>query len=275
VLVAVREGTDPSSERLLVEIAADLAAPQHGRVSVVRFDEVADHVPLDHAATTRSAGDLRFEERTDAIAVGLDVPVRIGEIVSHDTRRALANHVRDGDPDVLVMEREPEGLRSRLFTSDADWVLAHTDCDAVLVDHRATGTPGRTGLGDLDAVAVLTDEGPYDPAKIAVADAIATAHDATITLEYSVEGFASEEQRRTISGYHDEIAALCSAPVHTGFVLPDGGTAAFEDRDTDLLVVGTGAAALADAVDCPALVVRPREETTPGSVVRILERLLL
>lgn len=267
-LVAVPEDADPSHEKMLVDVAADLASPQHGGVSVIRFDEVADQVPLE-AATERSPADIEFEERADTLATDLDVPVRVDEIVSHDTRHALSNYVEERDVDVLVMEQQSPRLRERLFDSDIEWVLAHTDCDAIIVDDSGAEH------GDIETVTVLTDEGPYDPAKIAVADAVAAAHDATVELEYALDEFASEEQRRTIADYHEEVAALCSVPVGTAFVRPDGGADGLENDDTDVLVVGTDGRALADGADCPVLVVRPREETTPGRLGRALERWLL
>lgn len=282
-LVAVPEDMDPSYERTLVDVAADLAAPQHGGVLVVRFDEVADQVPLA-AAEEQSPADVEFEERTDDIAAELDVPVRVNEVVSHDTRHALANYVESAGVDVLVVEHEPRGLRERLFSSDVNWVLDHTDCDAVLVDDAApdsggsdgwVGAPADVGLGEVNVVSVLTDEGPYDPAKVAVADAVATAHGAEVRFEYTVDGFASEEQRRVIDDYHEEIAGLCSAPVRTGFVLPDGGEADFAAGETDVLVSGLGAGGIVETADCPTLVVRPREETMPGWFARTLERWLL
>lgn len=267
-LVAVPEGGEEREETLL-SVAADLARPHHGRVSVIRFDRVADQVPLD-AATGRSAADIRFEERTDEFAAALDVPVEVGEVVSHDTRRALANYVNERDPDVLVLEREPEGLHSRLFGSSVDWVLDHTSCDVVLVEDR--------GMDDVDTVTVVTDEGPYDPPKIAVADALASAHDADIRLEYPMESVGSDERRAAIEDYHEEVARLCSVPVRTGILLPNGGGDPFED-DLGLLVVGSGPGgghneSLVDGVDASALVVRPRRDTVPGPVRRTLERWL-
>ena len=268
-LVAVPEGMDPGHEAALVDVAADLAAPQHGRVSVVRFEEVADQVPLEAAAAEQSSADVAFEERTDTLATDIDVPVSVSEIVSHDTRHALATHVTEAGIDTLVMERKPGGLRDWSFNSDVNWVLTHTDCDAVLVDDDGAG------LGAVETVAVVTDEGPYDPAKIAVADAVAMAHDAEVILEYALGEFASEEQRRTIIDYHEAVAQLCSAPVRTGFVLPDGGVTAFDGGDADVLVVSTEGRRLAADADCPTLVVRPREEATPGRLGRALERWLL
>jgi nucleotide-binding universal stress UspA family protein len=267
-LVAVPEGMDPSHERMLVDTAADLAAPQYGAVSVVRFDEVADQVPLE-AATERSPADIEFEERADTLATDFDVPVRVGEVVSHDTRHALANYVDEYDVDMLVIEQQPSRLRERVFDSDVEWVLAHTDCDAVIVDDR--GTDGEA----IETVTVLAGDGAYDPAKIAVADAVAAAHDATVALEYAHDGPVSDEQRRTFADYHEEVAALCSVPVRTAFVRSDGGVSGAENDDTDVLVVGTDGRSLAESADCPVLVVRPREETTPGRLGRALERWLL
>lgn len=268
VLVAVPENMEPTHEEMFMEVAADLATPQHGGVSIIRFDEVADQVPLK-AATEQSPADIEFEKRTDAFATDLDVPVHVGEVVSHDTRHALANYVEKHDVDMLVMEQQSSRLRERLFDLDVEWVLAHTDCDAVVVEN------GRTEHGRIETVTVLTDEGPYDPAKIAVADAVAVAHDAEVELEYALDEFASDEQRQTIADYHDEIGALCSASVRTALVRPDGGASGSTGNDTDILIVGTEGHRLAADVDCPVLVVRPREETTPGRLGRALERWLL
>lgn len=267
-LVPVPGDVAPTHEEMLVDVAADLAAPQHGAVSVIRFDEVADQVPLE-AATERSAADVEFEEWTDTFATDLDVPVRVGEIVSHDTRHALANYVGEYDVDMLVMEQQPSRLRERVFDSDIEWVLAHTDCDGVIVNNS------EVKRDEIDTVTVLTDEGPYDPAKIAVADAVAAAHDATVELEYALDEFTSEEQRRAVADYHEEVAALCSVPVRTALVRSDGGGATVENSDTDVLVVSTDGRSLADSADCLTLVVRPREETTPGRFGRALERWLL
>ncbi|MGQ5517985.1 amino acid permease [Halococcus saccharolyticus] len=267
-LVAVPEDVAASHEGMLVDVAADLAVPQHGAVSVIRFDEVADQVPLE-AATEQSPTDIEFEERADTLATDLDIPVRVGEVVSHDTRHALANYVEEYDVDMLVMEQQPSRLRERVFDSDIEWALTHTDCDAVIVNNS------ETKRDEIETVTVLTDEGPHDPAKIAVADAVAAAHDAAIILEYGRDEPVSEEQRRTLAKYHEEVAALCSVPVRTAFVRSDGGVNSVENDETDILVVGTEGKSLADGADCPVLVVRPREETTPGWFGRALERWLL
>ncbi|WP_097008343.1 amino acid permease [Natronoarchaeum philippinense] len=268
-LVAIPEGSNRRTEAGLLSVAADLARPHDGHVSVVQFDEVADQVPLA-AATEKSPTDIEFEDRTDELAADGDVPVRASEIVSHDTCRALANYVGETAPDVLVLEREPDGLQSRLFGSDVEWILEHTDCDAVLVEDR--------NVDAIDGVTVVTDDGPYDPSKIAVADAIASAHDAAITLEFPLDA-GTDDRRATIERYHDEVADLVSVPVSTNVVAP-GEPTAFEGDETDLLIVGSGpdddglADGLVDGVDSSALVVRPRSDEVPGRLGRAIQRRL-
>lgn len=263
-LVAVPE--DRTYEGVLVDVAADLAAPQHGGVSVVRFDEVADQVPLE-AAAEQSPADIEFEERADTLTTDVDVPVRVSEVVSHDTRRALAHYVNEANVNTLVMGYETGGLRDRLFSSDMNWVLTHTDCDAVFVDDDSGE------LGDIDTIAVVTDEGPYNPAKIAVADAIAMAHNAEVKLEYSLENETSDEQRQTIIDYHEKVADLCSVPVRTGFICTDGGPT--PENGSDVIVGGIEDQWLIDDIDSPALIIRPHEQSTPGRIGRTLERWLL
>ena len=91
VLVAITEETSEQREQTLVRIAADVAHENDGSVTVVQFDEVADQVPLQQASETQSPADVEFEERTEPLTEAFDVPVTYGEIVSHDTKRAIAN----------------------------------------------------------------------------------------------------------------------------------------------------------------------------------------
>ena len=263
-MVAVPETTDPAHERSLIAVAADLARAQGGSVTVVRFDEVADQVPLP-AATDPSKADLAFEERIEALEADLAVPIRAHEAVSHDTRHAVANAVTDRDPKMLVLGYQSRGLRDRVFDSDADWVLAHTDCEAVVVDDP------ENGVANIETVTVITDEGPYDPAKVAVADAVAVAHGATVCFEYAVDDRTSEPHQRVIADYHEAIAEVCSAPVRTGFVKSDGGT----PSATGVFVVAAGNRLLVADADEPVLVVRPQGANTAGRMRRVFERWLL
>jgi amino acid transporter len=270
VLVGLTEDVSRDRERTFVELAASLARPEDGHVTVVRFDEVPDQTPLGHAAGHRTPADVAFEEQTEAVASAFDVPVDAEEVVSHDRRRAIANHATRLGADVLLLQRDAPGLSSGWFTNDVEWIVDHTDADVVLVDDR--------GLEEIETVGVLTTDPPYDPPKVAIADAIATGADAEIVMEYPLRR-DTVEQRDTIQDYQAEVAALCSAPVRANVLLPDDDSL-LDGGELDLLVVDTppsewAADRPADAVDCPVALVRPRDAARPGTFRRFIERRVL
>ncbi|OLZ40675.1 amino acid transporter [Natrinema saccharevitans] len=278
VFVALTEGTGQARERQLIRIAADVARERGGGVTVVQFDEVPDQVSLDYASETQSPADLQFEEQTDQLSAEFDVPITYGEIVSHDTKHAIVNFAAHEGDDVLLMERQPGGLRHQLIGSPVEWILEHAPCDVVLVEDR-----------DFDAVSevtVLTDRSPFDPSKVRIADALAGEFDATVRLVYAVESSASADLKRTVEEYQAELSELCSASVTTELVETDGSVSALIDiaRDAEFLVVGRSggrlrpvfgndlADRLIDATDSPALGVHAHESRRPGLVGRIVER---
>ena len=140
-------------------------ARQHdGGVTVIQFDEVPDQAPLEYASETQLPADLQFD--------------------------AVVNFAQHDDADAILMERYPGGLRHRFFGSSVEWILRRAPCDVVLVEDR-----------EFDSVAeitVLTDQGPYDPSKVRVADALASELGATVRLVYAVESPATNEFKETI-----------------------------------------------------------------------------
>jgi nucleotide-binding universal stress UspA family protein len=270
VLVALTGDVSPRRERTLMRLAADLARPKDGHVVVVRFDEVPDQVPLDHAAEKLTAGDVAFEEQTADLAAELDVPVDVHEAVSHDRKRAIVNRVKREGADVLVMERDSPGLHHGRFGDDTEWIVHHADTEVVLVEDR--------GFEGIDTVGVVTEDPPYDPQKIAIANAIAVGADAEIVMEYPLRG-DTPERRETIREYQTEVARLCDVPVRATAMGPDDDSLV-EEGTIDLLIVDTDPEQWsedrpADAVDCSVAVVRPRRSARPGRLWRSLERRVL
>ncbi|WP_226006992.1 amino acid permease [Natrinema salinisoli] len=278
VLVALTEGTSEARERQLIRIAADVARKRGGGVTVIQFDEVPDQVSLDFASETQSPADLQFEEQTGQLSREFDVPISYGEIVSHDTKHAIVNFAVHEDADVLLMERQPGGLRHQLVGSPIEWILRHAPCDVVLVEDRNFDT--------VSEVTVLTDQSPFDPSKVTIADALATELDATVRLVYALDSSASADLRRTIEDYQDELVELCSAPVTTEIVETDGSTEELiaVAQTAEFLVIGREGGRLRtlvgndlsdrliDATDSPALGVHAHESRQPGLVGRIVER---
>ncbi|WP_225333445.1 universal stress protein [Halomicrobium urmianum] len=278
VLVAITEDTSEARERSLLRIAADIARENDGSVTVVQFDEVPDQEPLEHASEVQSAADVEFERRTADLTEEFDVPVHYGEIVSHDTKHAVVNFAAHEDADFLVVERTDEPLYASLFGSTTEWITRNAPCDVLLVEER--------DLAEVESVSVVADRGPFDPQKIAVANALASETGSPIDLVYRVDADATEAQRATIDEYLAELEGLCSVPVERSVVESDDRASDFVDLTdpADVLVIGTDGGRLrgrlfgrpadriVDTVDCTAIQIQPRESERPGPLRRIVER---
>ncbi|WP_144901973.1 amino acid permease [Halobellus captivus] len=277
VLVALDHELSKDEERWFLRIAAAVARANDGEVVVARFEQVPDQISLTYASETESPADVQFETQTGELDAEFDVPISSGSIVCHDVRHAVVNYAEHEDADMLLMEdASPAGLRGLLFGSDVEWVLRHAPCDVGLLN------PGANGLGDCDVVGVLSDEGPYDPVKIAVADAIAAAAGGSITLAYAGRSDASDIQGRTLQDYHASVAALCSVPVQSCVSFGDPHQMRSDEdlSDADLLVVSAtertndAIAAYLTGTDRPVLIVHQQETELRGRIGRALERRL-
>ncbi|WP_132060891.1 amino acid permease [Halorussus amylolyticus] len=228
VLVAVTERTTSAVERSLIDLATDVARTREGGVRVAQFDEIPDQTPLPHSASTLTEADQAFEARMADRATNSKIPIRYGEVVSHDTRHAIVNYAAEVDADTLIIERSPRS--GPLSSSDADWIEDHASCDVIEVsnfDHDA-----------VERIGVVTDEGPFDPTKVALADALATAVGATITFYFPVSKDVPESRRNTTDDYLSELVALCESPVETQVLESSTeDTIELAASDSDVLVV--------------------------------------
>jgi len=237
ILVAVTEETAPAVERSLIALATDLARTREGGVRVAQFDEIPDQTPLPGSADTLTGADQAFESRLAERANRSEIPLRYGEIVSHDSRHAIVNYADRVDADTLIIERSTGS--DRLLGSDAGWIEDHAPCDVIEVSNLTHDTVERIG--------VVTDEGPFDPSKVALADALATAVDARITFYLPIEPDPPESRRNTIEDYHSELSALCDAPVESQLV--ESGIDGVVERaatESDVLVVSGSRRGLTD-----------------------------
>ncbi|QCC48379.1 universal stress protein [Halobellus limi] len=278
VLVALDHEVTKAEERAFVRVAADVARANDGEVVVARFEQVPDQVSLTYASETESPADVQFEAQTSELDAEFEVPVSSGTIVCHDVRHAVVNYADHEDADVLLMEEAApaSGLRGLLFGSDVEWVLRHAPCDVALLN------AGANGLGEFEVVGVLSDEGPYDPTKIAVADALAAAAGGSITLAYAGRPDASDIEEKTLEDYHAAVAALCSVPVEScvPFGTASGAGSARGLETADLIVVSASErtndaiAAYLTGTDRPVLVVHEQESELRGRIARTVQRRL-
>jgi amino acid transporter len=241
VLVAVTDRTDVERERSLLLLGIALARARGGVVHAVRFDEVPDQTPLERVSE-QTEGDVSFEERMREVCEGLGVDVEYGEAVSHETKHAVVNRAEEVDADAVVMERRPERLHTSVFDDEVGWIRRHAPCDVVELEDR--------GLEDVETVAVVSDRGPYDPAKVAVADALAAESDAAVQLLFAVSPGAPPQQRKTVQDYLGELESRISSPVSSEVVEGEDRTLSLTDAagDAGIVVVGAGDSGLKAAV---------------------------
>jgi len=231
VLVALPEGVDERTERTLLQVAAGIVREEGGSVVVVQFDQVPDQQPLDYATGVKSESDVEFERRTGELAADLDVPVEYGEVVSHDPKRAVVNAAEDLGVDLLVLDEEARFGGYGVLADSSDWIEDHAPCDTLTV--RADLEPAPS------TVTLVATQGPHDPLKVRVGNALARSVGADLRLVYPVESSSSTEQRSALREYHDQLAAMSSVPTTSTFVedgdLEDAMSTAYPERNVVLL----------------------------------------
>jgi len=278
VLVAVREETTPAVERSMIELAEDTARSRGGHVRVAQFDVVPDQTPLSLSADALTEADRAFEKRLQDRATNNDVPIEYGEVVSHDTGHAIVNYARETGADALILESSDERFPASVLGDGVHWVEEHAPCDIIELSEYHHGAYERVG--------VVTDGQPYDPPKVAIADAIASQSGATVEFYYPVPADSPVSRRNTIEDYLSELIDLCDSPVKTHIVetADSGDVIQVAAAGSDLLVVsgtqggfrsrltGTSVDRLVRDEDCEVLLVYGGDK--PGPVQEQLEQKL-
>ena len=231
VLVALRGDASRLDENRLLEVAVPIATARGSHVRVVRFDEVPDQYPLDQASE-QSPDDIEFEQRTDELAEQFEVPIEVGEIVSHDTKHAVVNYAERTGVDLLLTQSDPVSRLRTLFGRDTDWIMNHVPCDVVFLQ------PGK--LQSLSEIAIITDRSPFnDPLKVELSDAIASATGGSIRFVFAAGENPSEQYLETVREYHEELDARCSVPVSGAIVETDDIDALIATLDSADMVMLT------------------------------------
>ena len=208
-----------------------------GRVQVVRFEEVPEQLALSSAAAEEEPEDVEFERHTGALARELGVSVEAGEVITHDTNRAISNFAAHHDVGLVLGEWHPDRWRAELLGTDVDWYMDNLPCDSMFVRDR--------GLGSVDRIVVIVERGPFDPLEVLAADAIAAAHGASVEFLATVDTSASADQREGLDTYLADLADLVRTGADYRVLDADerSRTDAFVDgaRGADLAVVSTSA----------------------------------
>jgi len=278
VLVAITENTSEERERSLLRIAADVARQNDGSVTVVQFDEVPDQATLEHASETQSPADVEFERQTEELTAEFDVPIRYGEIVSHDAERAIVNFADHEDPDFLLLARRDDPS-TRPCSAPASSGSPAT--------RRATSSSSRTGTS---TAYTRSPSSPTTARSTQRRSLSRTRWRPRPALESTCStrsrGTATDAQRETITEYLAELEALCSVPVHREIVDSEDPSRDIVSAidPADLPIIGTDggpdhrqpvrppADRIVDAVDCTAIQVHPQGAKRSTILRRLFER---
>ncbi|MFB6150894.1 MAG: amino acid permease [Haloarculaceae archaeon] len=196
-LVAVRPETSLNDERTLLSVAGDVV-DEDGSVTLARFDEVPDQTTLASVADEES----EHAHEADLLADGLGIDTEVTDVVTHDIEEGVVHYAASHGQDLVVGAWEPDYFHGEMLGHDIDWYMNHGDADLLFVRDR--------GYEDIDEVSVVAERGVYDTLSVQAADAIASAHGATVTFLYPLAQDASDEQAASTEEYLETLVDLCS-----------------------------------------------------------------
>lgn len=204
---------NPEYAEQLARTAVDIARARNGEIHVVSVVHKPPESPFalfsDETIKTEFAGDRReILDRAVETATG-DVPVRGRVVVGTDVARTLISAVEELEADALLVGWHGRPRRSEVVLGTTiDTVLRRAPCD-VFVERIGPTADG------VERVLLPVAGGPHVPLAASVADAIATANDATIDVLSVVAPSADESERETARGYLEEALDLLTAPTET------------------------------------------------------------
>ncbi|MGB5656302.1 MAG: hypothetical protein WBN35_06795, partial [Acidimicrobiia bacterium] len=261
VLVLVRRPTRPSRQHTLFRLALRLAVAPGGRIHVINFDaRTRRMIPTD-------------EDR--ARARGLGIQVTTEQYTDEDRRGMVHSFVEREGVDLFIADLPQELRATRHVNRDLRWLREHLTCDSVFLRNRE--------VDQIDQIAVLGTGGPYDPVKIEMADHIARHEHASLRLVHLTPPDAPPAQAESIHRYHEQLGATLTVPwddrvqptdhlIETLTGLSRGANLVILGAPTHRFHVVTDLAdKIAEAVDCPALLVHTPTLEKPGIVTRSIQ----
>ena len=264
VLVLIRRPTRPSRQHTLFRLAMRLTAAPGGRIHVINFDaRTRRMIPTD-------------EDLAQARRLGIEVTT---EQYTDEDRRGMVHAFVEREGVDLFIADLPQDLRAtRHVIRDLHWLQEHLPCDSAYLRNREVDAIAR--------IAVLGTGGPYDPVKIEVADHIARHEDASIRFVHLTSVDAPPAQGESIHAYHEQLGGALTVPWDDRIQPTDDLVETLTDlsRGANLVVLGAPshrfhlvadlADRIAEAVDCPALLVHTPTLEKPGPVTRAVQWLI-
>jgi hypothetical protein len=258
VLVLIRRPTRLARQETLFRLAVRLTEADRGRIHVINFDaETRDVIP--------TIQDL-------AMAESLGMTVTTQHYTDEDRRGMVHSFVEREGVDLFIADLPQDLKATRHINRDLHWLREHLVCDSVFLRNRA--------VEEIDQIAVLGTGGPYDPVKIGIADHIARYEDAEIRFVHLLPPDALAAQAESIRDYHAQLGGVLTVPWDERVKPTDDliETLTQFSRGANLVILGAPthrfhlvtdlADRIAEAVDCPALLVHTPTLEEPGILTR-------
>ena len=261
IAILIRRPTRLARQHTLFRLALRLSVAPGGHIHLINFDTATAHlIPTE-------------EDRTEAERLGIEVTV--AHYTDEDRRGAVHQYVENEGVDLFIADL-PQDLRAtREVTRDLQWLREHLISDSVFLRNRA--------VDSIDTISVLGTGGPYDPVKIGMADHIGRYEDASIRFVHVIAPDAPSGQADAIHEYHERLGAELTVPwddlirptedlVSTLTELARGSNLVILGAPTHRFHVVTDLAdRIAEAVDCPALLVHTPLLEKPNAAVRAVQ----
>lgn len=261
IVVLIRRPTRPARQHTLFRLAMRLCEAPGGRIHVINFD----------ARTANLIPTARDSARADELGIS----VTSENYTDEDRRGAVHRFVEHEGVDLFIADL-PQDLRAtRHITRDLRWLREHLTCDSVFLRNRA--------VDDIDTIAVLGTGGPYDPVKIEIADHIARYEEASVRFVHLTPEDAPSGQTESIERYHEQLGSVLTVPwddrvsatgdlVDTLTNLSRGANLVILGAPTHRFQIVTDLAdRIAEAVDCPALLVHTPKLEKPRPLPRFIQ----
>ncbi len=261
IAILIRRPTRVARQHTLFRLALRLSVAPGGHIHVINFDEsTADQIPTP-------------EDQAEADRLGIEVTV--AHYTDEDRRGAVHQYVENEEVDLFIADLPQELRATRHVARDLQWLREHLTCDSAFLRNRAVDA--------IDSIAVLGTGGPYDPVKIGMSDHIARYEDSTIRFVHVIAPDAPPGQAESIHEYHERLGAVLTVPwddlirpatdlVSTLTELSRGANLVVLGAPTHRFHVVTDLAdTIAEAVDCPALLVHTPLLEKPNALVRAVQ----
>jgi amino acid transporter len=264
VLVLIRRPTSPARQHTLFRLAMRLTAADGGRIHIINFD-----------ARSR---DMIPTEQDLARSKELGITVTSEDYTDEDRRGMVHAFVEREGVDLFIADLPKDIRATRHVTRDLHWLREHLICDSVFLRNRA--------VDDIDRIAVLGTGGPYDPVKIEMADHIGRYENASIRFIHLTPADATPEQGEALVEYHKQLGEQLTVPwddrvkptdhlVETLTELSIGSNLVVLGAPTHRFhLVADLADRIAEAVDCPALIVHTPRLERPNLLTRGIQWLI-